>query len=359
MGTFTQEVTKGTHSFELRMRALLILGLLALTLGHVHGQGYLQKGDRCKNDDQCISGTKCCGIPGFKRCWECCNFADCPTGKRCREKQCVGGGGSGEIGSRCRRDSTCQSGNCCGWPFWSKRCWECCSSRECPSGKECRSKQCVTKGNGVLDGVSSRGQSCAFRPCDTGLSCCSAITMKKCRFPLCLSGQCWGCCTDAECPAGQKCKGHACHTPAPTTTPATTVSTPTPLTACSQLTELLSISGSEGLCDPPGPAPTPTSKPVSCSLGGRDPNSTLLYPILFPVGVTAGETVPIVPGTIDGVQIISTVRNQVSDGATAVINIAPSILDFNIFRSNVLQAIDILDQKIRDILAVMPPTTCP
>ena len=79
-----------------------------------------------------------------------------------------------------------------------------------------------------------------------------------------------------------------------------------------QLTELLSISGPEGLCDPPGPAPTPTPKPVSCSLGGRDPNSTLLYPILFPVGVTAGETVPIVPGTIDGVQIINTVRNQVS-----------------------------------------------
>ena len=51
--------------------------------------------------------------------------------------------------------------------------------------------------------------------------------------------------------------------------------------------------------------------------------------------------------------------HKVSDGATAVINIAPSILDFNIFRSNVIQAIDILDQKFRDILAVMPPTTCP
>ena len=51
--------------------------------------------------------------------------------------------------------------------------------------------------------------------------------------------------------------------------------------------------------------------------------------------------------------------HKVSDGATAVINTAPSILDFNIFRSNVIQAIDILDQKIRDILAVMPPTTCP
>ena len=40
--TFTQEVTKGTHNFELRMKALLILALLALTLGQVHGQGYLQ-----------------------------------------------------------------------------------------------------------------------------------------------------------------------------------------------------------------------------------------------------------------------------------------------------------------------------
>ena len=78
-----------------------------------------------------------------------------------------------------------------------------------------------------------------------------------------------------------------------------------------QLTELLSISGPEGLCDPAGPAPTPTTEPVSCSLGGRDPNSTLLYPILFPVGVTAGETVPVVPGTIDGLVIVNTVQNQV------------------------------------------------
>ena len=78
-----------------------------------------------------------------------------------------------------------------------------------------------------------------------------------------------------------------------------------------QLTELLSISGPEGQCDPPGLAPTPTTEPVSCSLGGRDPNSRLLYPILFPVGVTAGETVPVVPGTIDGLAIVNTVQNQV------------------------------------------------
>ena len=44
-----------------------------------------------------------------------------------------------------------------------------------------RSKQCVTKGNTILDGVSSIAQSCAFRPCDTGLSCCGVS--KKCQNP--------------------------------------------------------------------------------------------------------------------------------------------------------------------------------
>ena len=86
------------------------------------------------------------------------------------------------------------------------------------------------------------------------------------------------------------------------------------------MTKLLSVSGPEGLCDPAASAPTPTSKPVSCSLGGRDPNSTLLYPILFPVGVTAGETVPKVPGTIDGLSIVSPVQNQVSNTTIQDIN---------------------------------------
>ena len=45
-----------------------------------------------------------------------------------------------------------------------------------------RSKQCVTKGNTILDGVSSIAQSCAFRPCDTDLSCCGAS--KKCQNPM-------------------------------------------------------------------------------------------------------------------------------------------------------------------------------
>merc|ERR1711974_121401 len=111
MGTFSRKATKGTHIFERnhqpRMKTLVLWGLFALTFCKGNGQGFLQKGDRCKNDDQCVDGTKCCGILGFKRCWECCSLGDCPTGKRCRERQCVGGG-SGEKGSRCRRDSTCQ-----------------------------------------------------------------------------------------------------------------------------------------------------------------------------------------------------------------------------------------------------------
>ena len=37
---------------------------------------------------------------------------------------------------------------------------------------------------------------------------------------------------------------------------------------------------------------------------------------------------------------------------------ALSMFDFNLFRWNVIQAIDILDQKIRDMLDVTEPT-CP
>ena len=40
-------------------------------------------------------------------------------------------------GGKCRRDSQCDSGNCCGvWPF--KRCRECCKDSDCPSGSNCK-----------------------------------------------------------------------------------------------------------------------------------------------------------------------------------------------------------------------------
>ena len=48
---------------------------------------------------------------------------------------------------------------------------------------------------------------------------------------------------------------------------------------------------------------------------------------------------------------------KVGQGNTAL-DAALSLVDFNVFRArgNVIQAIDILDQKIRDILAVTEPT---
>merc|ERR1712156_913879 len=47
------------------------------------------KGERCKRTNDCNSNesVRCCGFP--KRCWECCRNADCPHGKKCKNRQCV------------------------------------------------------------------------------------------------------------------------------------------------------------------------------------------------------------------------------------------------------------------------------
>ena len=49
---------------------------------------------------------------------------------------------------------------------------------------------------------------------------------------------------------------------------------------------------------------------------------------------------------------------QTNAALTTVTNTAPSILDFNVLRSNMITAIDILDQKIRDIVMTTAPN-CP
>ena len=77
---------------------------------------------------------------------------------------------------------------------------------------------------------------------------------------------------------------------------------------------------------------------------------------MFPVGAVSGQTVSTlnaVPGlTITG----PTQTNNVA--LTTVANTAPSILDFDLLRSNMIEAIDILDQKIRDIIMTTAPN-CP
>ena len=80
------------------------------------------------------------------------------------------------------------------------------------------------------------------------------------------------------------------------------------------------------------------------------------YTVIFPVGAVNGQTVSTL-NSVPGLTITSTTQTNTA-ASTTVANTAPSILDFNLLRSNMIQAIDILDQKIRDIVMTTAPT-CP
>ena len=105
-----------------------------------------------------------------------------------------------------------------------------------------------------------------------------------------------------------------------------------------------------------GDAPTPSTNPVSTSLGDRTDGATPGYPIIFPLGpsggVMSGTTDPTLGGLTFATSLVYGISNT-NPSTTAL-----SMFDFNLFRWNVIQSIDIIDQKIRDILDVMEPT-CP
>ena len=101
-------------------------------------------------------------------------------------------------------------------------------------------------------------------------------------------------------------------------------------------------------------APTPSPSAVSTSLGDRTEGSSPGYPIVFPIG-TSDTSISLISGATDGLSFPTGMTTAHGNLAS---NTALSLIDFNIFRGNVIQAIDILDQKIRDILAVTEPT-CP
>ena len=119
-----------------------------------------------------------------------------------------------------------------------------------------------------------------------------------------------------------------------------------------QLNDLLDISYPVSVTG--STAPTPSSSPVSDSLGDRTANASPGYPILFPLG-TSATSISLTTGITDGLSFPTSTTTAIGTGVTSV---ALSVVDFNIFRGNVIQAIDILDQKIRDILDVTKPT-CP
>ena len=122
-------------------------------------------------------------------------------------------------GDKCRKDSQCDSGNCCGvWPF--KRCRECCKDSDCPSGQNCKyvrifyshtlksyflskkitktmiSKCFIVNRNRACIAPRANGNSCVpDSDCASG-HCCGVVPFKKCRE----------CCKDSHCPSGQNCK---------------------------------------------------------------------------------------------------------------------------------------------------------
>jgi len=106
-----------------------------------------------------------------------------------------------------------------------------------------------------------------------------------------------------------------------------------------------------------GDAPTPTNSVSGGSLGDRTYGSSPGYPILFPLASSSGTLTAPIPGFMDGITLLNPPLAYEASN-TLPHTAALSLFDFNLFRGNVIQAIDILDQKIRDILDVLEPT-CP
>ena len=105
-----------------------------------------------------------------------------------------------------------------------------------------------------------------------------------------------------------------------------------------------------------GDAPTPSSNPVSHSLGDRVSQADPGYPIVFPLGPSFGSLSSKYDSGLAGITMPTQSVMGISNSDATLT--ALSMFDFNLFRWNVIQAIDILDQKIRDMLDVTEPT-CP
>ena len=109
-----------------------------------------------------------------------------------------------------------------------------------------------------------------------------------------------------------------------------------------------------------GTFPTIPSNPtaVSCYLGDRTAGSSPGYPIVFPLS-SSSLAISTTTNVDDGIAYPT--QTTVAFCSTApcnAANTAVSIRDFNALRSAVKASIDILDQKIRDIVMISA-ATCP
>ena len=121
----------------------------------------------------------------------------------------------------------------------------------------------------------------------------------------------------------------------------------------------------QGDC-PSGTFPPIPSNPtaVSCYLGDRTAGASPGYPIVFPL---SSSTTPLTISTSladNGIAYPTTMttsfcrRDDITSVPCNAANTALSIADFNVFRGRVKASIDILDQKIRDIVMIAA-ATCP
>ena len=91
---------------------------------------------------------------------------------------------------------------------------------------------------------------------------------------------------------------------------------------------------------------TPTPNPVSAAIGSSTGSD---YIILFPITAATGTAATLTSGSIpDGLSTAAATAQVL--GAT-MDQAALSITDFNFFRLQMLQALNLIDQSIRDIVS--------
>jgi len=118
---------------------------------------------------------------------------------------------------------------------------------------------------------------------------------------------------------------------------------------CRAITNVLNFDGPMYDTSATSFPPTPDPNPVSRLIGDR---TNALYQIIFPI--TAGGAAVTAGLIADGLLLTGTSNALGTTTDTAAL----SISDFNNFRLNMIDALNILDQSVRDIVSPTPPS-CP
>jgi hypothetical protein len=147
-------------------------GLSCSDLGQCQGPG-------CETDDDCGEGLSC--HPGLDSCVECIVHSDCGGTRRCVLGSCM-------EPVDCTSDDQCPAQEVC--DLKTKRCGQCVSGADCPTGSFCG-------GDAMCH---------ATNPCSGDASCSDGQVCDKSK------GLCVNCLTEASCPEWEYCYKGACVT---------------------------------------------------------------------------------------------------------------------------------------------------